>query len=191
MSNDGSLRLADFGLARAFGGVRPIHENMTHQVREQCSPSFSILKLLHARALAANTKVVTRWYRAPELLFGARHYGVGVDAWALGCIFAELMLRGPFLAGDSDIDQLAKIVHAMGTPNATNWPDCESLPDYVAFEPFEPTPLRQIFVAADAASLELLAALLVSSCVAHNIASHSCVFAVVVVQRVRVYVRRY
>ena len=42
-------------------------------------------------------QVFARWYRAPELLFGSKHYGAGVDVWAAACIFAELMLRRPFL----------------------------------------------------------------------------------------------
>lgn len=60
--------------------------------------------------------------RAPELLFGARMYGTGVDIWAVGCILAELLLRVPFFPGESDLDQLSKIFSAMGTPNRDNWP---------------------------------------------------------------------
>eukprot|EP00981_Chlorochromonas_danica_P013643 scaffold6599_cov166-Ochromonas_danica.AAC.1 len=66
IGNDGQLKLADFGLARNFG-----------------SPE------------AMTSEVVTRWYRAPELLFGAQYYSVGVDIWAVGCIFAEIVLRSP------------------------------------------------------------------------------------------------
>lgn len=62
-----------------------------------------------------------RWYRCPELLFGSRLYGVGVDMWAVGCILAELLLRRPFLAGDSDLDQLSKIFETLGTPKAVEW----------------------------------------------------------------------
>ena len=54
-------------------------------------------------------QVVTRWYRPPELLFGARHYSVGVDIWSIGCIAAELLLRVPFIQGTSDLDQLSKV----------------------------------------------------------------------------------
>jgi serine/threonine protein kinase len=64
----------------------------------------------------------SRWYRAPELLFGARGYGEAVDMWAVGCIFAELMLRIPYFPGDSDIDQLSKIFAALGTPTEELWP---------------------------------------------------------------------
>lgn len=60
--------------------------------------------------------------RSPELLFGARQYGTGVDMWAVGCILAELLLRVPFLPGESDLDQLTRIFQVFGTPNEQNWP---------------------------------------------------------------------
>lgn len=63
-----------------------------------------------------------RWYRAPELLMGAKIYGGGVDIWAMGCIFAELMLRTPYLAGESDLNQLVITFKALGTPNESEWP---------------------------------------------------------------------
>ncbi|KTG44599.1 hypothetical protein cypCar_00001088 [Cyprinus carpio] len=99
LDENGVLKLADFGLAKAFGSPNRVY---THQV-------------------------VTRWYRAPELLFGARMYGVGVDMWAVGCILAELLLRG-----------------------------MSSLPDYVSFKLFPGTPLEHIFSAAGDDLLELL-----------------------------------
>lgn len=49
-------------------------------------------------------------------------YGAGVDIWAMGCIFAELMLRTPYLAGESDLNQLVIIFKALGTPNESEWP---------------------------------------------------------------------
>ena len=90
----GVLKIGDFGLAKAFGSPNRIY---THQV-------------------------VTRWYRAPELLYGARMYGTGVDIWAMGCIIAELLLRVPFLPGTSDLDQLLRIFQVLGSPNENNWP---------------------------------------------------------------------
>lgn len=62
--------------------------------------------------------------RSPELLFGARQYGTGVDMWAVGCILAELLLRVPFLPGESDLDQLTRIFQVFGTPTEENWPVC-------------------------------------------------------------------
>uniref|UniRef100_A0A667XQ48 Cyclin-dependent kinase 7 n=1 Tax=Myripristis murdjan TaxID=586833 RepID=A0A667XQ48_9TELE len=128
LDGNGVLKLADFGLAKAFGSPNRVY---THQV-------------------------VTRWYRSPELLFGARMYGVGVDMWAVGCILAELLLRLPFLAGDSDLDQLTKIFEALGTPTEETWPVMSSLPDYVSFKVFPGTPLEHIFSAAGDDLLELL-----------------------------------
>lgn len=62
------------------------------------------------------------WYRPPELLWGGRYYGSGVDIWSVGCIFAELMLRIPYLPGESDMDQLKTIFRALGTPTEDDWP---------------------------------------------------------------------
>lgn len=78
------------------------------------------------------TQVITRWYRPPELLWGARHYSAAVDMWSIGTILVELVLRVPFLAGDSDIDQLKKTFHAMGSPSEQDWPGHTLLPDYHA-----------------------------------------------------------
>jgi len=132
VDSHGCLKIGDFGLAKFYGSPSRIY---THQV-------------------------VTRWYRAPELLFGSRNYGTGVDMWAVGCILAELLLRVPLLAGDSDLDQLSKIFQAFGTPTLDSWPGVEKLADYVQFKMFPGTPLSQIFTAAGEDLLLLLQELL-------------------------------
>ncbi|KAF5762744.1 putative protein-serine/threonine kinase CMGC-CDK-CDK7 family [Helianthus annuus] len=124
----GQLKLADFGLARIFGSP---DRRFTHQV-------------------------FARWYRAPELLFGAKQYGPGVDVWAAACIFAELLLRRPFLQGSSDIDQLGKIFAAFGTPKASQWPDMIYLPDYVEYQFVPGQPLKTLFPMASDDALDLL-----------------------------------
>ncbi|RUP02435.1 kinase-like domain-containing protein [Jimgerdemannia flammicorona] len=129
----GELKIADFGLARDWG-----------------DPSRGM-----------TSQVVTRWYRAPELLMGAKQYSYAVDIWSVGCIFAELMLRTPYFAGDSDIDQLTKIFHALGTPTEQEWQHMSDLPEYVPFEPRPKVPLRHYFTAASADTLDLLAKMLV------------------------------
>ncbi|CAI9767274.1 unnamed protein product [Fraxinus pennsylvanica] len=125
---DGQLKLADFGLARIFGSPG---RRFTHQV-------------------------FARWYRAPELLFGAKQYGPGVDVWAAACIFAELLLRRPFLQGNSDIDQLGKIFVAFGTPKPSQWPDMIYLPDYVEYQYVPGQSLRTLFPMASDDALDLL-----------------------------------
>ncbi|XP_027357674.1 cyclin-dependent kinase D-3-like isoform X2 [Abrus precatorius] len=125
---NGQLKLADFGLARIFGSP---DRRFTHQV-------------------------FARWYRAPELLFGTKQYGPGVDVWAAACIFAELLLRRPFLQGSSDIDQLGKIFAAFGTPSPSQWPDMVYLPDYVEYQFVPSPPLRSLFPMASDDALDLL-----------------------------------
>ncbi|KAL0209409.1 hypothetical protein RCL1_007777 [Eukaryota sp. TZLM3-RCL] len=72
----------------------------------------------------------TRWYRAPEVLFGSRTYDFGVDIWAVGCIFAELLLLNPLFPGINDIDQLQRIISLLGTPSEASWPGLKELYDY-------------------------------------------------------------
>lgn len=61
--------------------------------------------------------VMTRWYRAPELLMGQVAYNRKIDLWSCGCILAELYLQRPLFRGDNMINQLKEILHKMGTPN--------------------------------------------------------------------------
>ncbi|NXP05142.1 CDK3 kinase, partial [Thinocorus orbignyianus] len=98
----GAIKLADFGLARAFGV--PLR-TYTHEV-------------------------VTLWYRAPEILLGCKYYSTAVDIWSIGCIFAEMVTRKPLFPGDSEIDQLFRIFRTLGTPTEVTWPGVTQLPDY-------------------------------------------------------------
>ncbi|GFY96364.1 CDK-activating kinase 1AT [Actinidia rufa] len=74
--------------------------------------------------------VGTRWFRAPELLYGSTKYGPEIDLWALGCIFAELFNLEPLFPGTSDIDQLGRIFSVLGNLTEDIWPGCLELPDY-------------------------------------------------------------
>lgn len=102
IDNDLHLKLADFGLARAF--VVPIPK-YTHEV-------------------------VTVWYRAPEILLGSSAYSIGVDMWAVGCVFAEMATGNPLFGGDSEIDTIFKIFQKLGTPNEEMWPGLHELPNF-------------------------------------------------------------
>ncbi|KAL8279956.1 hypothetical protein RQP46_007537 [Phenoliferia psychrophenolica] len=129
---DGTLKIADFGLAREYAD----------------------------QGAKMTCQVVTRWYRPPELLFGARAYSTGVDNWAAGCIFAELMLRVPYMAGESDFEQLNTIFRALGTPSENDWPGHTKLAEYVKFEKVPKQDLRNLFTAAPPEGIDLLAKLL-------------------------------
>jgi cyclin-dependent kinase 2 len=96
------LKLADFGLARAFG--IPIRQ-FTHEV-------------------------ITLWYRAPEILLGSKHYSTPVDLWSIGCIFAEMVNQKPLFPGDSEIDEIFKIFQIRGTPDEETYPGVTTLPDF-------------------------------------------------------------
>ncbi|KAL5537780.1 hypothetical protein UlMin_044436 [Ulmus minor] len=74
--------------------------------------------------------VGTRWFRAPELLYGSTDYGLEVDLWSLGCIFAELFTLQPLFPGTADIDQLSRIINVLGNLTEEIWPGCAKLPDY-------------------------------------------------------------
>lgn len=102
ISNRQIIKLADFGLARSY--CLPM-KTYTHEV-------------------------VTLWYRAPEILMGAKKYSTPIDIWSVGCIFAELATGKPIFAGDSEIDQLFKIFKVLGTPDEDSYPGISLLPDY-------------------------------------------------------------
>lgn len=68
------------------------------------------------------TPFLHRWYRPPELLWGSRSYSFGIDIWSMGTIFVELVLRKPFLPGETDVDQLKRIIAVLGTPSDEDWP---------------------------------------------------------------------
>ncbi|XP_026689145.1 cyclin-dependent kinase 7-like [Diaphorina citri] len=95
-----------------------------------------------------NWKKVRKAFMAPELLFGARMYGVGIDMWAVGCIICELLLKAPFLPGESDLDQLTRIFQTLGTPSEDTWPGVTKLQDFIQFKVLPGIPLNEIFTAA-------------------------------------------
>jgi len=134
IDSNGHLKLADFGLARAFCvPVRPY----THEV-------------------------ITLWYRAPEILLGSLSYSLPVDIWSTGCILIEMVNKKPFFVGDSEIDQLHKIFQVMGTPNETVWPGVTVFPDYnIQFPNWKPQNLQNFLSRSDPYLCDLLAKMLV------------------------------
>jgi len=110
----GTVKIADMGFARLFNApLKPLAD--------------------------LDPVVVTFWYRAPELLLGARHYTKAIDTWAIGCIFAELLTSEPiFHCRQEDIktstpynhDQLDRIFSVMGFPHEKDWPDITKMPEH-------------------------------------------------------------
>ena len=87
LNGDCTLKICDFGLAR---GICP---NENYELTEY---------------------VVTRWYRAPEIMLGVTNYTAQVDVWSIGCIFAEMISRKPLFPGQDYIDQLQLIMNVIG-----------------------------------------------------------------------------
>ncbi|KAF5749231.1 Serine/threonine-protein kinase [Tripterygium wilfordii] len=67
------------------------------------------------------SRVVTLWYRAPELLLGSTDYGVGIDLWSVGCLLAELFVGRPIMPGRTEVEQLHRIFKLCGTPSGEYW----------------------------------------------------------------------
>ncbi|KAM0871623.1 hypothetical protein ACQ4PT_039257 [Festuca glaucescens] len=110
IDNRGILKIADFGLASFFDP-------------EQRHPLTS--------------RVVTLWYRPPELLLGATNYGVAVDLWSTGCILAELYAGKPIMPGRTEVEQLHKIFKLCGSPSEDYWRKSR-LPHATIFKPQHP-----------------------------------------------------
>ncbi|CAL5368588.1 unnamed protein product [Camellia sinensis] len=131
IDNEGNLKLADFGLARSFSNDH--NANLTN-------------------------RVITLWYRPPELLLGATKYGPAVDMWSVGCIVAELLHGKPILPGKNEPEQLNKIFELCGSPDEIIWPGVSKIPWYNKFKPTRPMKrrVREVFRHFDRHALDLL-----------------------------------
>jgi len=151
IDQQGVLKIADFGLARAFS--TPI-KTYTHEV-------------------------VTLWYRAPEILLGQRQYSTPVDIWSVGCIMAEMVTQAPLFPGDSEIDTVFKIFRLLGTPDESTWPGVSKLPDFKpTFPKWRVSPLAKLAeavpqLADDKQGLDILSKMLAYDPAARITAVHA------------------
>jgi serine/threonine protein kinase len=116
------LKLADFGLSRVLDNRKPDRTN----------------------------KVITLWYRPPELLLGETRYGPAVDMWSIGCIIIELFRKRPLFAADTDAEMLERIFHVLGSPTASTWSGFHKLASKSGFslaKSYDPT-LDRVFASA-------------------------------------------
>ncbi|KAK4341162.1 hypothetical protein RND71_039663 [Anisodus tanguticus] len=110
IDDNGVLKIGDFGLAITF------EPNQTQPL---------------------TSRVVTLWYRAPELLLGATEYGVAIDMWSAGCILAELFAGKPIMPGRTEVEQMHKIFKLCGSPSEEYWKKSK-LPHATSFKPQHP-----------------------------------------------------
>jgi cell cycle related kinase len=143
ISEHNIIKIADFGLARVIVGK----EEGCSDEEEKCPLSLEI---------------ATRWYKAPELLLGSKNYGKGIDLWAIGCIFAQMITQTPLFPGTNDLDQLFKIIKVLGTPSPISWPHFQNLPDYskLNFPIYDPVHFGLILPNASTQAVNLLQAFL-------------------------------
>lgn len=134
----GALQLGDFGQARPI--ARPI----------VARPDYS-------------HQISTRWYRAPEILFGGRCYAQSVDMWSVGVVLAEMLTNEPMFAGNSDIEQLIVVCRKMGSPDGDRWPSATTLPDFhkIRIVDMPSVPLADLLPGVGADALDALSSLLV------------------------------
>ena len=132
IENGVKLKIADFGLSRNF--------------------SIPIGRYTH--------EVVTLWYRAPEILLGAKCYSTSIDLWAVGCILSEMILGRPIFCGESEIEQLLAIFRILGTPSNKNWPSVGLFRDWHEFPKWNTQDLTNIFLNLELEGVRLLRSLL-------------------------------
>jgi CTD kinase subunit alpha len=111
ISNRGLLKYADFGLARFFS---------------------------KSRQLDYTNRVITIWYRPPELLLGETRYGPAVDVWSAACVCMEMFTKKAVFPGEGgELSQMEKLYNALGTPTKTEWPDLVEMPWFHLMRPKE------------------------------------------------------
>ncbi|XP_044271086.1 cyclin-dependent kinase 12 isoform X1 [Tribolium madens] len=132
MNNRGEVKLADFGLARLYNA--------------------------EDRQRPYTNKVITLWYRPPELLLGEERYGPAIDVWSCGCILGELFLKKPLFQANAEMMQLEMISRVCGTPTPAVWPSVIKLPLFHTLKPkkLHRRRLREDFMFMPQTALDLL-----------------------------------
>lgn len=109
--------------------------------------SFYLVTYSRGTTQEFTNKVITLWYRPPEILLGATRYGAPVDMWSAGCILAELLLGRPLFTGKTEMEQLLLIFDLLGTPTASSWEGFSDLKlirtGEVTIEKHRPSKLRE------------------------------------------------
>lgn len=113
----GRLKVADFGLARRITTERQGY-NATSLFGSKWKRKQTIL----------TPKVVSLWYRPPELLLGSDSYDETCDTWSVGCVFAELLSGEPLIRGKNEMDQIKQMFELLGRPNKLTWPSFTDMP---------------------------------------------------------------
>ncbi|KAK1935971.1 putative cyclin-dependent kinase-related kinase [Babesia divergens] len=148
ITDGGVLKIADFGLARRCV-YSPMIPPITKRINAADLDKYAVRERM-------TYKVVTLWYRSPELLLGAESYHFACDMWSAGCIFAEILDQKPLFTGTNEIDQLGRIYKVLGTPSQANWPNAMKLKLYTPFTVEHPKNLDDIIKGQSSDAMDLL-----------------------------------
>lgn len=137
MNFKGEVKLADFGLARFYNA--------------------------EDKERLYTNKVITLWYRPPELLLGEERYGPAIDVWSCGCILGELFLKKPVFPAKIELQQLEMIYKICGSPSPDVWPNASKLPYWnaIKFKKVYTRRVREDFAFMPTSALDLLDKMLV------------------------------
>ena len=102
--------------------------NRTHQQLELKLIDFGFSRVEGVPVKPYGHEAVTLWYRSPDALMGSVHYGLAIDLWSVGCIFAEMATSEPLFRGEDELAQLHAIIKLVGAPTPTNWPSMVRCP---------------------------------------------------------------
>lgn len=123
VSNNGQLKIADFGLARSFYAKKGSDDK--DGLKPEASNAASINTMTN--------RVITLWYRPPELCLGTEHYGYEVDIWSAGCILVEMLTGRPLFPGKDEVEQVKLICHVLGMPDENSMPGCTEWKECVLY----------------------------------------------------------
>eukprot|EP00834_Sanchytrium_tribonematis_P007584 NODE_710_length_4537_cov_0.398828.p1 type:complete len:359 gc:universal NODE_710_length_4537_cov_0.398828:3654-2578(-) len=125
--NNNNIKLCDFGSAKCLVATEP---NVAY--------------------------ICSRYYRAPELIFGAQYYTTQIDVWSMGCCFAEMYLGHPIFPGESGVDQLVEIIKVLGSPTTQDVLAMNAQYTDHKFPIIQPQPLVKLLKYANTQSIDLL-----------------------------------
>ena len=136
------LKLCDFGSAktRAWRGGSSLAP-----IRAARSPSYPPLPSAVLVGEPSVAYICSRYYRAPELIFGSTEYTVAIDIWSAGCVAAELLLGHPLFPGETGVDQLVEIIKVLGTPTREEVEAMNRAYTEFKFPQIKPYPWSKIF----------------------------------------------
>lgn len=125
VNNKGQLKIADFGLARSFYKKQTGNTSSTDGLKPDARASKPGQNIGHM-----TNRVITLWYRPPELCLGSEQYGLEVDMWSAGCILVEMLSGRPLFPGKDEVEQVKLICHVLGMPDEKSMPGCTLWKDY-------------------------------------------------------------